>query len=264
MKARGGLVLWLLLGCCCALQAQDARKIVQQAVNVELAADNADHSRWIFHEVDRKPKSMVVQWVAQTAKGAVTRVLVRNGQQLSTSQQRKNVEAFVHDPNAQARQRQAGQRDDEQATAMLKLLPVAFVWTETGKNAQTTTLHFKPDPKFRPPDRKARVFSAMEGDLMVDNSQHRIQELKGRLIHDVNFGFGLLGRLRSGGTFDVERRQVGQGVWQITESHIHIQGYALLFMTISEQEDDVKTSFSREPDNVSLEQAASAVMEQRE
>jgi hypothetical protein len=140
------------------------------------------------------------------------------------------------------------------------LLPVAFVWTLSSKNGDTAMYHFKPDPKFQPPSRAARVFAAMEGDMTVNTREQRIQELKGRLIRDVNFGYGLLGRLQRGGTFEVERRETGCGVWQITESHIHIQGHALLFKSISEEEDDVKTSFTREPDNVSLEQAASAVM----
>lgn len=260
MKTRKVLVLWLLLGGGCALRAEDARKMVEQAVNVELAADEADHSCWIFHEVDRKPKNSVEQWVAQTPKGDVIRVVMRNGVPIPEEQQRRSIEAFIHDQNAQTKQREVGQRDDKEAEARLKLLPVAFVWTETGKSNETTTYHYKPDPRFQPPTREARVFSAMEGDMTVDNGQHRIQELKGQLIHDVNFGYGLLGKLRRGGSFEVERRQIGPGIWQIRESHIHIEGHALIFKTISEEEDDEKTSFEREPDNVSLEEAAQAVM----
>lgn len=260
MKMREVLVLWLLFGCYCALKAQDARKMVEEAVNVEVAADLADHSCWIFHEIDRKPKNSVEQWVAQTTKGDVIRVLTRNDQAILESEQRRSIEAFIHDPNAQAKKREADQRDDKEAEDLLKLLPVAFVWTQTGKSDETATYHFKPDPRFRPPTREARVFSAMEGDMMVDNGQHRVEELKGQLIHDVNFGFGFFGRLRRGGSFEVKRQQTAPGIWQITESHIHIEGHALLFKTISEVEDDEKTSFEREPDNVSLEEALAAVM----
>lgn len=260
MKTRKVLVLCFLFGCWCALKAQDAGKMVEQAVNVELAADEADHSCWIFHEVDRKPKNSVVQWVAQTPQGDVTRVLTRNGREISEAQQRRIIEAFIHDPNAQARQREAGRRDDKEAADLLKLLPVAFVWTPTSKTNQTTTYHFKPDPRFQPPTREAHVFSAMEGEMTVDNGQHRIQQVKGQLVRDVNFGFGFFGRLRRGGSFEVKRQQTAPGIWQITESHIHIEGHALLFKTISEVEDDEKTSFEREPDNVSLEEALAAVM----
>jgi hypothetical protein len=257
------LAVWLLPGCC-VLRAQDAKSAVQQAVKVEIAKDEADHSCWVFHEVDQKPGNSVVQWVAQTSEGSVTRVLSKNGQTIPLQKQRNSVESFVRDVNAQARQRRDNQRDDNQAAGLLKLLPVAFLWTETSENGDTTTYHFKPDPKFQPPNREARVFAAMEGDMTVNTREQRIQELQGRLIHDVTFGYGLLGRLQRGGTFEVERREIGGGVWQITESHIHIHGHALLFKTISEEEDDVKTSFTREPDGVTLEQAASEVMSEQE
>ena len=51
----------LLLAAGCVLPAQDTKpgqdtkQFVQQAVNDELAADRDNHSRWIYHEVDRKP-----------------------------------------------------------------------------------------------------------------------------------------------------------------------------------------------------------------
>jgi hypothetical protein len=239
---------------------QDTKQFVQQAVNDELAADRDDHSRWIYHEVDRKPGNTVVQWVAETGQGDVNRVLSRNGQQISEAQQRAAIDKFIHDSAAQAKKRRSGEHDDQQAEALLKLLPVAFIWTKTGSDGKTTTLHFKPDPNFQPPSREARVFSAMEGDMTVENSQHRIQELKGTMIHNVDFGWGLLGRLEKGGSFSVERREVGPGIWDITETHVHIQGHALIFKSISEQEDDEKTSFTREPGDVTFEQAESAVM----
>jgi hypothetical protein len=255
------ILLLLLLGWGCAAGAQqDAREQVRKAVNSELAADAADHSHWIFYEVDRKPNNSVEQWVAQTGQGDVTRVLTRNGQPVPEAQQQQSIQAFIHDANAQAKQRQSGVRDDKQAEDLLKMLPDAFVWTVVSKNKQTTTYHFQPDSTFYPPTHAARVFAAMEGDMVVDNKQERIQELKGRLIYDVNFGYGLLGKLKAGGSFEVQRRETAPGIWQITESHIHIQGHELLFKTISEQEDDVKSNFQREPNDVTLEQAAGAVM----
>ena len=268
------LTALLLLAAGCVLRAQDTKQntkpdakldtkqFVQQAVNDELAADRDDHSRWIFHEVDRKPNNTVVQWVAQTGKGDVNRVLSRNGQQVSEAQQRASIEKFIHDPDAQAKQHRDGQHDDEQAEALLRLLPDAFIWTQTARNEKTTTLHFTPDPRFHPPSREARVFSAMEGDMTVENSHHRIADLKGKMIHDVEFGWGLLGKLEKGGSFSVERREIAPGIWQITETHVHIQGHALIFKSISEQEDDEKSSFTREPDNITLEQAESEVMAQ--
>ncbi len=74
-------------------------------------------------------------------------------------------------------------------------------------------------------------------------------------------GGGLFGDLKTGGSFDVERREIGKGKWQITETHVHIYGHALLFKSISEQEDDVKTEFKELPQAITLQQAEGKLLE---
>jgi hypothetical protein len=123
-------------------------------------------------------------------------------------------------------------------------------------------LHFKPNPDFHSPDIEARVFASMEGEMAVDRQQHRIATLKGHLIRDIKIGFGLLGQLDAGGTFDVERRELMPSIWQITETHVHIQGHALIFKTISEIEDDVKSHFERIDASTSVPQAEDALFHQ--
>lgn len=245
-----------------ALCAQDAKELVKQAVQTELAADASDHSRWLYYEIDRKPTHTVKQWVAETPQDDLRRVIEDNGRPLTVQQQRAKMEGFIHDSSAQERQRKASEHDDQQASQMLKMLPNAFVWSQTGTKGDLILLHFKPDPNFHPPSYQARVFAAMEGDMAVDKPQHRIVSLKGRMIREVRFAGGLLGELDAGGTFDVERRQTGGGVWQITETHIHIRGHALLFKSISEQEDDEKTQFKQLPGNLTLAAAEKDLLAQ--
>jgi hypothetical protein len=263
---RGRLLAWALIGAACAAaSALEPRQIVQQAVTAELYANDHDNSRWLYYDVDNKPGNNVTQWVAETPNGDLDRVLEQNGRKLPESEQRSRMDAFMHNPSAQAKQRKGGQQDDQQAAQMLKMLPNAFVWTQTGQKDGETTLHFRPNPAFTPPTWESRVFAAMEGDMTVEDAQHRIVSLKGRLIHSVKFGiFGLLGILQSGGSFDVERRQLAPDKWQITQTHIHIQGHALIFRNISEQEDEDKSRFQELPGDLSFPQAEKILMEQQE
>lgn len=244
-------------------KADNARQFVQQAVDNELAKDRADHSLWIYFDSDRKDGRSVQQWVADTRDGSLHRVIDINGQPVPPAQQRQKMDSFLQDTSAQAKQRKSSQHDDQQATEMLHMLPQAFVWTRKGEKDNCTLLHFKPDPNFQPPDFQARVFAAMEGDMAVDNSQHRIASLQGRLTHDVKIFGGLVASLYAGGTFQVERRQTAPGIWQITETHVHIQGHALIFKTISEQEDEVKTKFKELPGNTTMRQAEGELMGER-
>jgi hypothetical protein len=119
-----------------------------------------------------------------------------------------------------------------------------------------------PNPQFKPPTWESRVFSAMEGSMRIEKSQHRIVSLQGRLVHTVRFCGGLCGSLSTGGTFDVERRETGQSIWQIVETHIHIHGTALFFKNISQEEDDQKTHFQLLPGNISLQQAETKLLQQ--
>jgi hypothetical protein len=235
--------------------ADDTQQFVQRAVQTELAKDRNDHSHWIYFETDGKDGHRVRQWVAETGQGSLKRVVSMDGKPIPESEQRRKMDSYLRDSSARSKQRKGEQHDDQQATEMLNMLPQAFIWTKVGTKGGLTLLHFKPNPNFNPSNLEGKVFAAMEGDMAVDTRQLRIASLKGRLTRDVLILGGFLGRLNAGGTFNVERRETGSQVWQITETHVHIQGHALLFKTISEQEDDVKTQFEQLDSSVTLQQA---------
>jgi hypothetical protein len=251
----GILALWFS-----TVHAQNPQQIIQQVVNTERAADQNDHSNWIYLEESDKPKEHVLQWVAGTQQGNVERVLERDARQLPETEQRELIQKYLHDSRAQKKQIEEGDHDNKQIDDLLKLLPEAFIWTQTGATATTTSLHFDPAPDFHPPTREARVFSSMTGDLVVDNQQHRICKVKGHLMHDVTFGGGLLGRLKERSSFALEQQQVGPSVWELTAIHVHLEGNALLFKSVSLQQDDKRSKFQPQASNVTLEQAATSVM----
>lgn len=244
------------------LHAQSSpQQIIQLAVDSERMAVQNDHTNWIYLEENDKPKEHILQWVATTQHGNVERLLEKDERQLPESQQRDLIQKYLHDPRAQDKQISEANHDSKQIDDLLELLPIAFVWTETGATATTTSLHFEPAPNFHPSTHAARVFSSMIGDLVVDNQQHRICKIKGHLIHDVTFGGGLLGRLKEGSSFALEQRQVGPSVWELTQIRVHMEGNALLFH-VSLQQDEKRSRFQPEPADITLDQAASSVMSQ--
>jgi hypothetical protein len=260
-------LLALALTAAPAARAQTPQQFVQQVVDSERAANQADHSQWIYLQDNRKPKEHVFQWVASTPHGDVCRVLARDGRDLPESQQRTEIDKFLHDIHAQNKEIAENKHDLQQVDDFLKLLPQAFVWTvtsgtQTGATATGTTLHFEPDPHFHPPNREARVFAGMSGDLVADNQQHRIHKMSGHLIHDVTFGGGLLGRLKQGSSFSLEQEPVGEGFWELTVIRVHLQGNALLFHSVSLEQEDQRSHFAPEPQDITLDQAATMVMRQ--
>lgn len=239
----------------CALHAEDAKQIVRQAVNTQLAADRDDHTHWRYIRTDDgKDKTVVVE----TEHGAISRHIEVNGKPASAAvlaQDDANNQKFIHDPAAQQKQRQNGEHDDKSAIELLNLMPDAFVWKVESETPELITLSYTPNPDFNPPDMEARVMGSMSGTLTVALPGHRIKTFKGRLMKDVTIGFGLLARIKAGSNFDIERREVSPGYWQIAETHVHIGGHALFFKTIGTQEDEVKSNFTLVPPGTTLEQA---------
>ena len=242
-------------------QQQDAKAqaMVRAAVQTELAEDANDHTHWQYRDVNRNVEGESVYRVVETSHGAVKKKIEAGGRPLSSEElQREDakVQAFINDPAQIAKQQKDGLQDDRRAESMLRMLPDAFLWRVQQDNGDTVTLSYVPDPAFDPPTMESRVFAAMAGEIVVNKAQNRIQTVKGKLIREVKFGWGLLGKMDEGGTFDVERRELAPKVWEITESHVHILGHALLFKSIGEQDDEVKSDFRQTPPSTTLETAA--------
>lgn len=255
-RLMGVLAVLCVLGSACHAQGGDARTLVQRAVQSELAADRNDRSRWRFRDEERDKGTVSI--VVQTDTGSVKRLVMRNGRPLDAADadaEEQRLRSFVHDPGKLAKQKRDGEADDRSATELINMLPDAFVWKIAGEDAENVTLHFEPNPDWSPPNMQARVLGAMRGELVVHKAQQRIRTIRGALTHDVTIGFGLLGRMKEGGTFRVERREVEPRLWQITETHVHIEGKALLFKSIGEQQDEIQSEFTPVPHGTTLDQA---------
>jgi hypothetical protein len=262
LKCYSGLLLMMSLlvgrGTLHAQDAKPAKEIVRTAMQAELAADKNDHTRWRYR-VAKKDGTDTISIVVETDHGSVKRTIMKNGRSLSEAEARledEHVQRFIHDSAQLAKQKKDGLQDGKNAEELLNMLPEAFTWKVVSEDAQRITLHFDPNPGFSPPDMQGRVLGTMAGTLVVNKSQNRIETISGKLTQDVTIGWGLLGRLREGGTFRVERREVAPGLWQIVETHVHIDGKALFFKTIGEQQDEVQTEFTQVPPGTTLEQAA--------
>jgi hypothetical protein len=237
---------------------RDPKEIVRTAMQAELAADLNDHTRWRYRDAKRDGTD-TVSIVVETDHGSVKRLIRRNGQPLTEAEvaaEDQRVQNFIHDPEKLAKQKRDGVQDGKNAEELLRMLPDAFNWKLQSEDAQNITLHFEPNPNFSPPDMQGRVLGQMAGELVVDKGQNRIVTISGKLTEDVTIGWGLLGRLHQGGTFRVERREVVPKLWQITETHVHIEGKALFFKNIGQEQDEVQTEFTQVPGGTTLEQAA--------
>lgn len=240
----------LIVSTLAARAQQNAKAIVSSAVQTELNADRTDHTAYIYRDRDVTPDHDTLYQVIETPGGNLRRKLEDHGKPLSLEERKAEddrIAKLLADKSLQAKEQRDGARDDEQAEQMLKLLPEAYIWTIAGEQGDLVTLNFRPDPNFTAANMEARVLSAMAGQIVVARGDNRIRTIRGSLVADVKFFLGIGGRLKQGGTFQVERREVAPHHWQVTDSHVKIEGHALFFKSIGSVEDETRSDFKPSP-----------------
>ena len=178
-----------------------------------------------------------------------------------TEQERRHalekVEKLENSIEARKKNRDEIDADGQKSAELMKLLPDAFLYIRAGREGKSIRLKFRPNPEFRPSSNEAKVFHGMEGVLLIDAKQTRLAELSGKLISDVEFGFGILGKLQKGGTFEVVQSEVARKDWEVSLLDVHISGRALFFHSIGEQQHEVRSQFKPVPSGLGLAEAVS-------
>lgn len=238
---------------------ENTRKLVEQVVNNEIKAEADDSTHWRFVRTDGKPDHRNTWDIIETPKGEVRRLIAVNGKPLSAQQQhdeQERMHKFLSSPDEQAKRKASLSRDYQKEQDLMRMLPKALLYTYAGQQGNMLRLNFKPNPRFQAQTREAEVFHHMAGVLVIDMKNKRLAEFRGHLISDVKFGWGILGYLDQGGTFDVKQQNVADTHWDLTLLETHITGKSLFFKNISVREKITEGKYQRVADNLTLHQAA--------
>jgi hypothetical protein len=95
----------------------------------------------------------------------------------------------------------------------------------------------------------------MAGELWIDKNQARMVRLDAHLIDDVDFGWGILGRLYKGGSILVEQADVGSHHWETTHLKLNLTGKALMFKPLRIQTQEDESDFRPVPKNIGYQDA---------
>ena len=192
--------------------------------------------------------------IVETPNGDVSLTIAEGGRPLSPEELRDeklHVRKRLEDAAARAAHRKKQQRDDAEERTLLRSIPDAFVFEYAGIRAdgdsQIVTLHFSPNPNFRPPSRESQVFLGMRGVMEISLPSARIVRIEGNIFQPVNFGWGILGRLNPGGRFVIEQAPVSNGRWEVTHTVLRFTGKVLLVKDLSIDEESHNTDFQTIP-----------------
>ena len=237
--------------------AESAHDLVRDMVYNELL-DRQKETFWQYHIEKRLAAERFSAVQVETKDGPISRIIARDGKPLTADQQRQEddrLAQLMRDPAEQARVKERHDDDEQRLERLMKLMPDAFLYEFDGMDGGLERLKFRPDPAFNPPTYEARIFHALAGTIWVDPQQKRLEHLKGVILVRVDFGYGLLGHVEKGGTFELKRQQVSATHWKSSLVDIHVTGRIILFKTVSKDQTEVRSDFKPVPMETSLQQA---------
>ncbi len=237
-------------------QPENPTTLVREVVYNELH-DHQRHGWWRYWIEKRSQKQTLLEEQVETEDGPITRTLLLNGRPLNAAQQQQEnarLEELLNSPGERAGLKQAYAADEQRIGRIVALLPEAFLYRDMGEENGCRHLSFRPNPGFPPHSIEARIFHAMTGDLWIDSRMKRLARLSGRLDENVDFGFGILGRLYKGGWFDLSRIEVSPTDWKTERLEIHMSGRAMFFKSIARETSEVRGGFSAVPPAMTLAQ----------
>ncbi len=236
---------------------ETAKDLVEQTVYNDLK-DREDGTFWTYH-VERTVEGLrKSEEEVETREGPVYRIFAINGRPLNAVEQRiedQRVTTLLHDPAEQRRVKQQHEDDEARVRRLMEMLPRAFLYEMDGMDGDNVRLRFRPNPDFEPPNIEGRIFHALAGTMLINAQQKRVADIKGQLIDDVEFGFGLLGRINKGGVFEIARQPVSSTHWKTDRVDVHVNGHIILFKTVSKQQDEVRSNFRQVPGDLTVPQA---------
>jgi hypothetical protein len=239
----------------------DPQKIVRDASWNELHSKSPGRSfRYRQHKVD--PKGTTVKEIFETKDGDVARLIEKDGKPLDPEAERAEMDRLnnlLAHPEVQEHRHKKEQEDSARGDEMVRMLPDAFLFTlegtVEGPNGPCYRLKFTPNPAFVPPDREGEVYHGMVGELWVDQAQERLVKIDAHLISDVNFGWGVLGRLYKGGSILVQNADVGLHHWETVHMKLQLQGKLLMMKSVDYSTTEDYTDFEVQPQELSYQEA---------
>jgi hypothetical protein len=228
------------------------REVVQNEVNSTGDRD------YLYEVRNDGPSLSTVRVWAEVRDGSMARMLLRNGKPATAEQDQQweqNARKFLADAPQLAKRAKQMRENDKQMKDMFRLLPDAFLYENDGTeaNGRLVRLKFRPNPAFHPPTYPSRVMQGVEGLMVVDSVDKRFARIDANVFRDVEFGWGLLGRLEKGGHLTLEFQKINDGSWHGAAVHIHLSG-RMLFKRFRQDQEERYWNYQRLPDGTTLPQ----------
>ena len=245
-----------------ALAPADYRMLIERASANEVEAlenpvcfEYTERLNWSWGSETRS--------VIETSEGRADRIVLFSDQPLGSDQQQKQthrLEKLLRDRDAVKDELHEQRSETERRIRMLKALPKALIFDFAGRENGLLRFTFRPNPEFSPKDRETQLYRGMAGEIWLEPYQERIVRIEGKLVKDVSFGWGFLGRLSKGGIYEITQTQITPGVWRITTLNVDVKGRMLLIESFRMFRKESNSHFHRISPSMSYRDAVQALL----
>jgi hypothetical protein len=257
------LIVTILLALPGGAQPQDPAALVRRAIqNRENAAKTHRPLRYLLRKTGEHRDT--TKDIIETAQGDVARLIAIDNQPLTAEANQAELDrlnTLANHPEIQEHRRQREQKDADRVDRLMRLLPDGFLYRDEGTSpcpsGQGTCHHltFSPNPSFEPKDVEANIFRGLAGEVWIDQAQERLARLDAHVIANVDFGWGILGKLDKGGTIQLEQSDIGNHDWELTTLKLNLKGKALMLKPLDIQLTEQASHFSQVPPDVDYRKA---------
>jgi hypothetical protein len=225
--------------------AQSPHDLVKDVVYNELQ-ERRTVSLWKYREEKRVEKQTTIQQEVETRSGIVFRVLARQGRPLDAAGWKRETDRLnnlMRNSGEQARMRQESEAEEQRLQRLIAAMPDAFTYTYSGMVEGNVRLSFQPNPAYNAQTFETRIYHGLAGEIWIQPQSKRLVKIDAHIMSEIDFGYGFLGRVEKGGTFQLERKQVAENRWKTSVLDIHISGRVVLFKAISKDQREVRSNF---------------------
>jgi len=203
-------------------------------------------SLWSYRVERYEDNHIIVEEVIETVDTPVKHLLAVDGHAPTPAQlieQEDRYRSLLKNSSGQSAFKKERDEDSKKMGEMLRIIPEAFVFQDLGKQRGLEKIAFHPNPDFKPKTYEQRVLHNLVGTAFIDLQDKQIARISATLAQRVEFGLGFVGRVDKGGTMNIVRTRLAEGVWQVSMEKIDLSGRMAIFKSLNRRKDERRSDF---------------------
>jgi hypothetical protein len=203
-------------------------------------------SLWSYRVERQEGNHIILEQVIETVDLPVTHLLTVDGHAPTVAQLKEEEDrhsSLLKNSAGQSAFKKEHDDDSKKMEEMLRIIPEAFVFQDQGKQRGLEKIAFHPNPDFKPKTYEQRVLHTLVGTAFIDLQDKQIARISATLAQRVEFGLGFLGRVDKGGSMNITRTRLSEGVWQVSKEKIDFSGRMAIFKSLNRRKDEQRSDF---------------------